>query len=60
MRAKLKKVNEWTKQIRNTRPLKEIWKILKAKMRGHIQYYGVSHNRERVNQFIYEDEKDRI
>jgi RNA-directed DNA polymerase len=50
--TKLKKVNEWVQQIRNARPLKIIWKILKAKMRGHIQYYGVSHNSEKVNQFI--------
>ena len=52
LRIKLKKVNEWAKQIRNERPLKEIWKILKAKMRGHIQYYGVSHNADKVRQFV--------
>lgn len=50
--TKLKKVNEWAKLIRNARPLKAIWKTLKAKMRGHIQYYGVSHNSEKVTQFI--------
>jgi RNA-directed DNA polymerase len=50
--TKLKRVNEWAKQIRNERPLKEIWKILGAKMRGHVQYYGISHNAERVNQFL--------
>ena len=53
----LKKVNEWAKQVRNSRPLKEIWKILKAKMRGHIQYYGVSHNFERVAQFVQETKR---
>lgn len=52
MREKLKKVNEWAKQIRNERSLKQIWKILKAKLRGHIQYYGVSHNVDKVIQFI--------
>lgn len=52
MNAKFKKVNEWAKQIRNERPLKEIWKILKAKLRGHVQYYGVSHNADKVHQFI--------
>jgi group II intron reverse transcriptase/maturase len=52
LRTKLKKANEWAKQIRNTRPLKEIWEILKAKVRGHVQYYGVSHNLERVSLFI--------
>jgi group II intron reverse transcriptase/maturase len=54
IRAKLKKVNDWAKQVRNSRPLKEIWKTLKAKLRGHIQYYGVSHNAERVTQFLRE------
>ena len=52
MRTKLKKVNEWAKQIRNKKPLKEIWKILKAKLRGHVQYYGISHNADGVKQFI--------
>ena len=50
---KLKRVNEWAKQIRNMQPLKQIWKTLKAKMRGHVQYYGVSHNANKINQFIY-------
>ncbi len=53
MRIKLKKVNEWAKQIRNERPMKEIWQIFKAKLRGHIQYYGVSHNIEKVNAFLF-------
>lgn len=57
IRAKLKKVNEWARQIRNERPLKEIWKTLKAKLRGHVQYYGVSHNAEKVNHFIQETRK---
>jgi len=52
MRAKLKKVNEWAKQIRHKKPLKEIWAIFKAKLRGHIQYYGVSHNAKNVNIFL--------
>lgn len=53
IRTKLKKVNEWAKQIRHKRPMKEVWKIFKAKMRGHVQYYGVSHNIEQVNTFLY-------
>jgi RNA-directed DNA polymerase len=57
MRAKLKKVNEWAKKARNARPLKEIWATLKAKLRGHIQYYGVSHNATRVTQFLRETTK---
>ncbi|HEY4672957.1 MAG TPA: group II intron reverse transcriptase/maturase [Thermodesulfobacteriota bacterium] len=52
MRAKLKKATEWIKQVRDEQPLKEIWNTLKAKLRGHVQYYGVSHNSKRVEQFI--------
>jgi RNA-directed DNA polymerase len=53
IRMKLKRVNEWAKQVRNKKPLREIWRIFKAKLRGHIQYYGVSHNIERVNGFLF-------
>lgn len=52
MSTKLKKVNEWAKEVRNALPLKEIWRILRAKMRGHVQYYGVSHNADKVRQFL--------
>jgi RNA-directed DNA polymerase len=53
MRTKLTRVKEWIKKERNQRPLKELWKTLKAKLRGHIQYYGVSHNFFRVKSFLY-------
>ena len=53
MRTKLKRVNEWARQVRNQKPLKEIWKTLKAKLRGHVQYYGVSHNDAQVETFLY-------
>jgi RNA-directed DNA polymerase len=52
MRAKLKKVTQWIKQERNKRPLKEIWKSFCSKMRGHVQYYGVSHNSKWVGIFL--------
>ncbi len=54
LKAKLSKVKEWIKQNRNVMPLKELWKLFIAKVRGHIQYYGVSHNADRVNQYIRE------
>lgn len=57
MSTKLKKVNEWAKQVRNAMPMREIWRILKAKMRGHIQYYGVSHNADKVRQFTQRTKK---
>jgi RNA-directed DNA polymerase len=54
IKAKLKKVNEWAKKVRNERPLMEIWATFKAKLRGHIQYYGVSHNAAKVTRFLRE------
>lgn len=52
LRAKLKRVNEWAKRIRNQCPLKIIWKAFCTKLRGHIQYYGVSFNLRSVQTFI--------
>ena len=52
LRSKLKKVNEWARAIKNKMPLKQIMKIACAKARGHIQYYGVSHNIADVSTFI--------
>jgi hypothetical protein len=43
-RAKIKELNIWLKQIRNLLPTKEWWQTLKAKLRGHFEYYGVSGN----------------
>jgi RNA-directed DNA polymerase len=54
LKAKLKKVKEWIKDVKSRLPLKQIWKIFVAKLRGHVNYYGVSHNSECVAQFIYE------
>lgn len=53
-RSKLNNVKAWAKQIRNKVPLGEIWKIFCAKLRGHVQYYGVSFNSKMVNKFIQE------
>lgn len=51
LRTKLKKVNEWAKAIRNKYTLNNIMKTAKLKLRGHIQYYGVSFNFREVSQF---------
>ena len=53
MRAKLRSVRAWIKEIRSGRSMKEIWKIFKAKLRGHIQYFGVSHNQKWVEKFLF-------
>lgn len=56
-RSKLNRVEDWAKQIRNKKPIGEIWKIFCAKLRGHIQYYGVSFNCKMVQIFLHEAEK---
>ena len=51
-RAKLKNVKIWAKTVRSKLNLWSIWRIFKAKLRGHIQYYGVSFNMLKVDEFI--------
>ncbi len=52
IRSKLKKVNEWCKSIRNKYKLKTIWELFCSKLRGHIQYYGVTFNTTAVRNFV--------
>jgi len=52
LRNKLKRVAEWSRNIRNRKPLNYIWKIYISKLRGHVQYYGVSHNTKYVEIFM--------
>lgn len=42
--AKCKAMNDWLRSVRNQAKTKEWWGVLKAKLRGHYQYYGVSEN----------------
>jgi RNA-directed DNA polymerase len=44
LRAILIEMNTWLKTVRNLFVLKDIWKLLRAKLRGHFQYFGVSGN----------------
>lgn len=54
IRTKLQKVKDWIKEKRNKESLSKIWKTFVAKLRGHVNYYGVSHNAEHVAKFLYE------
>jgi len=56
-RVKLKKVELWAKQERNKMPLKDLWNRFCSKLRGHIQYYGISYNIENVSRFLNESKK---
>jgi len=51
MRAKLKKVNQWAREIHSRVKLGAMWKVAIAKLRGHIRYYGVSHNSRQIEIF---------
>ena len=51
LRTKLKEMNEWLKASRNMFVITDIWKTLRAKLRGHFQYYGVSGNIRAVQRF---------
>lgn len=52
-KAILLRCKEW---IRNNRilPIKEFMKIIKAKIQGHCNYYGITDNRRAVGNFIDE------
>ncbi|OJW55159.1 MAG: hypothetical protein BGO67_05155 [Alphaproteobacteria bacterium 41-28] len=52
MRLKLKNVNEWARLVRNKYSLSYIWELFCAKLEGHIRYFGVSFNIERVKVFV--------
>ena len=49
--AKCKSMNAWLKAIRNKVKTKDWWKTLKAKLRGHYQYYGISENYNGIARF---------
>lgn len=53
-RSKLNRVKDWARQIRNKKTLRTIWKTFCAKLRGHVQYYGVSFNNREVSSFLWE------
>ena len=43
-RKKCGELDAWLKAVRNACPVQEWWPVLKAKVTGHYQYYGVSGN----------------
>lgn len=51
--TKLKEMNNWLKSVRNLMKIKEWWKLLCAKLRGHFQYYGVSGNYQAIQNFYH-------
>jgi len=50
---KMKDMNLWLKSIRNRVELKEWWKLLRLKLLGHYQYYGMSGNVRWLQNFFH-------
>ena len=53
LRAKLKRVSQWARDVRHRGRLPWIWATFCRKLRGHIQYYGVSFNIAAVRAFVF-------
>jgi group II intron reverse transcriptase/maturase len=52
LRGKLRRVNEWARQMRNREKLPVLWRRFCIKLQGHIRYFGVSFNLAWVEKFI--------
>lgn len=52
--TKLTRVKDWCKDIKSNNKLPTIWQSFCSKLRGHIQYYGVSFNYKAVSIFVYQ------
>jgi RNA-directed DNA polymerase len=50
-RKKCQELNAWLREIRNARPAKEWWGILRQKLTGHYRYYGISGNMRSLKRF---------
>jgi hypothetical protein len=44
-------MSQWLKSVRSQKQTKEWWPILKSKVRGHYQYYGMSENFRGIKKF---------
>lgn len=51
--TKMQEMNIWLKLVRNVTEMKNWWRILCSKLRGHFQYYGVSGNYRGIQRFYY-------
>jgi len=50
----LKVMNLWLKTNRNRHKVKVLWPVLKSKLQGHYNYYGISGNFESIAFFHYQ------
>jgi group II intron reverse transcriptase/maturase len=53
LNAKLQNNNNWLRNMRNMVPLKELWPIIKAKLIGHYNYFGINGNIRCLTQYFF-------
>ena len=49
--CKLREIKEWIKRVRSMISLRDWWPILRAKLSGHYNYFGISGNMRCLQQF---------
>ena len=54
LHKKIQEFDHWIKSIRSRIKLKEIWKLAKAKLVGHYNYFGYADNLPKLNHFYAE------
>jgi len=57
LRRSIVAMNKWLSSIRNTIPVKELWGLLSAKIRGHYAYYGISDNSRSISIYFWKVRK---
>lgn len=50
----VKGMNNWFKEVRSKLPIDQLWRIMKVKLQGHYQYYGVSGNFTAIQRYYYQ------
>jgi len=53
-RQNLTRVNQWARRMRNQLRLPDLWHLFCQKLRGHVQYFGVSGNARNVRAFVFQ------
>ena len=53
LNAKLKSNNSWLRSVRSVVPLEELWPIIKSKLIGYYNYFGINGNLRCLTQYYY-------
>lgn len=54
LHKKMQEFDHWVKEVRSKMKVSEIWKLARAKIQGHYQYFGYWMNRPKLSHFYYE------